>query len=121
MTTIVTLPAEVLSVHDGDTVTVRVTMALPLDLEVRYTHPLRLEGCNCPELSTPQGIVARAYTVKWLVDHPAPYTLTLHGEGRDKYGRLLGNLKASDGHSLSDDLIAAGQAVVMKVARQVTE
>jgi endonuclease YncB( thermonuclease family) len=97
-------------IHDGDTLSVR----LSLDFGMSYTHPLRLYGVNCPELPTPAGIAAHNYTLQWLIDHPAPYTFTKIGAGADKYGRLLGRFRAADGHCLNDDLLAAGQAVVMK-------
>lgn len=103
-------PATVLALHDGDTLTLR----LEIDLGVEYTHPARLIGLNCPELPTPLGIAALAFTRQWLIDHRSQYWFVLKGDGKDKYGRLLGKLRADDGEVLNDALLASGNAVVMK-------
>lgn len=104
-------PCEVSAAHDGDTVTVSVDLGLRVWLR---GEPLRLYGVNCPELPTPAGVEARNFTRAWLGAHLPPHTLIQAGDGRDKYGRLLGRLKAADGHVLNDDLLTAGMAVVLK-------
>jgi endonuclease YncB( thermonuclease family) len=104
-------PVFVLGNHDGDTLTVDVDLGLHVTI---HQTPLRLFGVNCPEMSSgAPGAAASAYTAQWLKDHPAPHTLVQAAGGRDKYGRLLGYLQAADGHVLNDDLLKAGQAVVM--------
>jgi endonuclease YncB( thermonuclease family) len=109
-------PVIVLSVYDGDTLHVSVTYDAPppFETELLIHRKLRLTGVNSPELKTPEGAVARDFTRRWLAEHTGPYTLTVRGSGQDKYsGRIDGRLIAADGHDLSDDLLAAGQAVVM--------
>jgi endonuclease YncB( thermonuclease family) len=104
-------PVTVLAAHDGDTVTVDVDLGFRVTI---HAQPLRLFGVNCPELPTVAGIAAQTFTRQWLKDHHAPHMLVQSGDGRDKYGRLLGRLIAADGRCLNDDLLAANQAVVMK-------
>lgn len=109
-TPVKSFPVDIIGVVDGDTINIRVSVGF----DIQYTHPLRLAGINCPELPTADGLGARDYALQWLFAHQAPYTLQTHGEGRDKYSRLLGKLWSNDGHCLNDDLLAAGHAVVMK-------
>jgi endonuclease YncB( thermonuclease family) len=108
-----TFDCEPLTVTDGDTIHVLIDMPLPFDMKLQWEHPLRLSGVNCPELASAQGPAARDFTRQWLTDHPAPYTLVTRGSGRDKYGRLCGELRAVDGHCLNDDLLSSGNAVRM--------
>lgn len=96
--------------HDGDTVTVNVDLGFHLWL---LNKPVRLYGLNCPELNTPEGITASNYTKQWLITHKGPYTLTTMSGEFDKYGRLLGTIKASDGAVLNNDLLKDKQAVVL--------
>ena len=104
-------PCIVLDAHDGDTLLIDVDLGFHVRLD---RSPLRLLGLNCPELPTPAGQTAAAYVRQWLQDHRGPWTLLAGGGSRDKFGRLLGRLRAADGHVLNDDLLAAGHAVVMK-------
>lgn len=87
--------AEILSVHDGDTVTVRV------DLGFRTYHiaPLRLYGINAPELSTkPGGTNARLHLISLLADPAAPnqqylpIVIKTFKNPTDKYGRWLAQI-----------------------------
>ena len=97
--------------HDGDTLRVSINLGVSTWI---IDHPLRLYGINCPELAAAGGPEAKAFVAQWCREHAGKYTFIQHGNGRDKYGRLLGRLQAADGHSLNDDLIAAGHAVAMK-------
>ena len=75
---------------------------------------VRLARCNAPELSTPAGVAAKAWTEAWLAAAHAdqPGALLLTPTGLDRYGRVVCEVvRTSDGHNLSDDLMAAGQAV----------
>jgi endonuclease YncB( thermonuclease family) len=106
-----TYPCLILGNHDGDTVRVSVDLGVSVWL---IDCPLRLEGVNCPELNQPGGLEAKAYVVQWLREHGGQFVFVPVGKGRDKYGRLLGRLRAADGNVLNDDLLAAGHAVSMK-------
>jgi endonuclease YncB( thermonuclease family) len=104
------------SVVDGDTLHCALTGELlsgllPTKTEITVHPKLRLSGVNCPEMSTPAGLTARSYTVQWLLDHAAPYTVSVRGSGLDKYrNRVDGRLIAADGACLNDDLLTSGNA-----------
>jgi endonuclease YncB( thermonuclease family) len=110
-------PVQMQSLIDGDTLHVALSHAViaPFAVTLTIERKLRLAGINCPELKTPDGMKARDFTAQWLLNHAPPYTIAVHGSGLDKYSdRIDGRLIAADGHCLNDDLLAAGQAVVMK-------
>lgn len=95
--------ATLVRVVDGDTV------RLDLDLgfyEWRHDQSYRLLRVNAPEMSTPEGVAAKA----WLETFLAGKNLAAHTEKSDHFGRYLVELMA-DGLSVSDALVAAGQAV----------
>jgi len=102
------IPAEVLSVHDGDTLTVRARLWLGLELTVA----LRLAGLDAAELKDPDPIKRReAQTARdFLARLTPPGTLlTLTRVGRDKYGgRVLACARLADGRDLSQALLASG-------------
>jgi endonuclease YncB( thermonuclease family) len=93
-------PILVESVHDGDSLTVQ----LPL----KYLWPgvrdvgekIRLAHVNAPELATTAGKDARGEVVGWVLTH-GPFELVCYG--REKYGRLLADLRSTDG---SGDLLS---------------
>lgn len=107
---------EVLGVTDGDTLNVRAVFVLPFGMIVTLTHPMRLSGLNCPELTTAAGKLAKEFTTQWFTLNPAPYTVRIKGKGRDKYGRILGLLRAVNNKVLNEDLLAAQHAIAAKVA-----
>lgn len=99
------LGAVVVSVPDGDTLTVRLNGAL-----VR----VRLEGVDCPEKNQPHGLAARWFVRKRALTasaqgrlHPRRVTLELHG--RDRNGRRIGRVSV-DGRDVGVDLLRAGFA-----------
>lgn len=61
--TVWTVPGIVTRVIDGDTVVANLDLGWSTWLIDRH---IRLSGINCPEISTPEGVVARDYTVNWL-------------------------------------------------------
>lgn len=97
--------AEVVSTHDGDTMTLRIDMGR----RVYAIDSIRLLGINCPELSQPGGKEARDYLRNLCPDGSNVRVRTLKNKN-DKYGRWLG-IVYLDGLCLNDALLAAGHAV----------
>lgn len=106
----------ILSVHDGDTLTVSVD----LGFYIAFTTPIRLAGVNAPELSVPDGSgrAARDALRTFVMSFP-PATLPDHGwtaqtfkTGVEKYGRWLARVTAPDGTDMSAWLVANGFATV---------
>lgn len=102
--------ATVLSNHDGDTITADIDLGL---FTWRRAERIRLHGINCPELATPAGPPAKAFTAQWL--HAAKAVVidtSITKDGAEKYGRLLAVVwRDDDPVSLNDALLAAGHAV----------
>ncbi len=99
-------PAEVLRVIDGDTVEVRIAAFLD---ELFVESPMRIAGVDTPEIRArgQAGEKAARFTADWTEDCGDVTALVL---GRDKFGRILGDLQCSDGRRLSADLLEAGHA-----------
>lgn len=125
-----TVPAIIIRVVDGDTVDAE----LDLGWHITFHSKIRLAGVNCPEMSTPEGVPARAFTINWLNaampvgdSGPLAAPVTVVSHSLDKYGRVLADIYspppgttkglvlplASQRH-LNADLLTAGHAVVMK-------
>ncbi len=101
------VPGTVLEVVDGDTL----RMQLDLGWHITYTTRVRIAHINAPELSTPEGIRARAYAQTLL--EPG-VECTLISTGLDKYGRPLGIviLPGMEGKDFGQAMLDAGHAVV---------
>lgn len=103
------IPATVVSVHDGDTLTVSLSCGIP---QVCLKVPVRLIGVDTPELrdSRPQvkaqALQAAAF-VKGLL--PVGSTLILTHVKRDKYFRLDAKISVN-GSDLAGMLIERGFA-----------
>lgn len=95
------LQCTITSVHDGDSMRVR----CPGD---RRTVPVRMEQIDAPELEQAHGRHSRD-RLRQLCRVGA--TATIHTEGRDQYGRLLGNVYC-DGKSVNEEMVASGSAWV---------
>lgn len=104
---------------DGDTVDCEIDLGFFLTT----THRLRLLGINTPEVHDPdpilraQAAAATAFTAKWFIDHvfhgtPSSWPFNLRTEKSDAFGRYLAFVECLEGHSLTDDLLASGLAVV---------
>lgn len=91
----------IVRVVDGDTVLINYQLLGDLWLK---DAPMRLYGIDCPELNTPEGKQAKAFTEKWIVENSRTLKITLQ-LNRDKYGRLLGEVG-----TLNQDLKTAGLA-----------
>ena len=74
------LEGKVVSVHDGDTITL-------LDAGLRQ-HKIRLAGIDAPELRQAFGRVSKQH----LADQVAGQTVTIEWHKRDKYQRLVGKV-----------------------------
>lgn len=84
-----TVPGTVAKVHDGDTVLVD----LDLGWHVSLRAAVRVDGIAAPELSTPEGRLARDYA-EHLLPQGAKVTVVskrLLGT-HEKYGRVLADL-----------------------------
>lgn len=98
--------ANIVSVHDADTITVDVD----LGFHVHFTIPLRLYGINAPELSTPEGKAARDWLQAQL---PTGYPVRIETikDRKEKYGRYLAVI--FDGQrNFNDELVANNMATV---------
>ncbi len=89
--------ATVVGIADGDT------------LHVLFNGKparVRLAGIDCPEKSQPFGSKAKQFTSDLVFGKE----VTISVEGKDKYGRMLGNVILPDGTSLNHNLVRAGYA-----------
>jgi micrococcal nuclease len=101
--------AHVVTVHDGDTITVRID---------GHMEKVRLVGIDSPELDDERpeyretGYAARNYARSRLGGE----TVTLETEprqpGRDRYGRLLRYVILSDGTNVNEEFVRKGFAHV---------
>ena len=89
--------ARVVGVTDGDTLTV---------LHDRRSATVRLLGVDAPEKRQAYGDRAKRFTADLAFDR----TVTVRTSGRDRYGRLLGEVVLPDGRSLNQELVRAGYA-----------
>ena len=87
----------VVGVTDGDTIKV---------LHDSHSETVRLLGVDAPEKRQAYGDRARRFTAELAFDR----TVTVRFSGRDRNGRLLGEVVLPDGRSLSQELVRAGYA-----------
>lgn len=97
--------ATIVRVKDGDTL----VLLIDLDFRVSTEAPVRLHGIDCPELPTPAGLAAKAFTEAWVLAHPA--VIIQSYKDPDIYARWLGVIYEFDGPCLNEDLVAAGHAI----------
>ena len=90
-----TFTSTVLSVTDGDTLTVFVH---------DKTEKVRLTGIDCPESDQPFGGQATQLTTQLALEK----AVTVTDFGRDKYHRLLGDVVLPDGRLLNRELVREG-------------
>lgn len=88
---------KVVGVADGDTLVV-----LDGTTQVR----VRLHGIDCPERGQAFGAAARRLTSSLAFGK----RVTVRERGKDRYGRVLGEVVLPDGRSLDRELVAAGMA-----------
>jgi endonuclease YncB( thermonuclease family) len=90
-----TFMSTVLSVTDGDTLTVLVNGT---------RGKVRLSGIDCPESDQPFGSQATQLTTQLAMEK----AVTVTDLGRDKYHRLLGEVVLPDGRMLNRELVREG-------------
>lgn len=109
--------ASLVSCHDADTQ----TYVLDLGFNVRVRVTIRVLGINAPELATPEGKVAQAAALSWLMGAGSadwPFVIASQKAatpiGPDKFGgRWLAQVwRQSDGAELGAALVAGGFARV---------
>jgi micrococcal nuclease len=99
--------AKVLHCYDGDTVTI----AFPFKGEF-FQKNLRIFGIDTPEIRTKNdnekklGLQARDYLTTLILNR----IVTVHCNGEDKYGRILGTIFC-DGRDIGQHMLQKGYAV----------
>ena len=91
------LSGRVVGVTDGDTIKV---------LHNGHPEVVRLRGIDAPEKRQPYGTRAKELVASLTLGK----TVTVHTTGRDRYGRLLGEVVLPDGRILNRELVRAGYA-----------
>jgi endonuclease YncB( thermonuclease family) len=88
--------AEVIKVHDGDTITLRTSFR-------DFDFPLRLANINAPELNEPEGRVSK----DWLKDKIEGKSIEVQinkSKRVGKYGRLIG-IVFSEGQNVNEEAL----------------
>lgn len=85
------------AVIDGDTVEV---------LQAGKACRVRLAGIDCPEKGQPFGMKAKQFTSDLAFDKE----VRVLDQGKDRYGRTVGEVILPDGRSLNRELVRAGLA-----------
>lgn len=99
-----TYRANVISVHDGDTVRIDVDLGFRLSADLG----VRLNGINARELKDPGGKEARDHLLGLC---PIGSEVLFRSLGEDKYGgRWLGVLTLEDGRDVATQMIRDGYA-----------
>ncbi len=94
----------VMTVHDGDTVTV---------IKNKKQEKIRLIGIDAPEMGQkPWGEKAKEYLESILSASDWKVTLERDVEERDKYGRMLAYLRTADGSLVNVSMVKNGYAVL---------
>jgi endonuclease YncB( thermonuclease family) len=87
----------VVGITDGDTIKV---------LREGRAETVRLQGVDAPEKRQAYGERAR----RFVADLAFERTVVVRATGRDRNGRLLGEILLPDGRSLNQELVRAGYA-----------
>lgn len=95
--------ATVLKVIDGDTVKLKIDLGYCIE----WISNCRLAGINAPEISTEEGVKAKAYLSSILLSNTE---LLINSRKLDKYGRPVVELYFN-GISINKKLVADGYAV----------
>lgn len=96
--------AKIDRIIDGDTY----VLAVDLGFRVSLVITGRLRGVDCPELNTPAGVTARKYVADLIAAQP---DLVIQSyKDQQSFARWIVDVWLTDGRSLSDVLVDAGQA-----------
>lgn len=107
--------AQVVDIHDGDTISLDIDLGFGFFAKAHSFsgHPIiscRLYGINAPELSTPEGLQSRDY-LRTLISPGDMVSVVSHGW--DKYGgRFDGTVTLQSGVVLNEIMVDSGHAVV---------
>ena len=102
--------ATLVRVVDGDTIDVETDLGFNID----FTQRLRLYGINAPELSTPEGLAARAFIIGQLPTAQWALTIDTVKDKQEKYGRYLATIfvgGAAGLTNINDLMVTSGHAV----------
>jgi len=105
-------PVSIKRIIDGDTLEVDIDLGFSIKLVNQH---LRLAGIDTPEIHSSDSVekhygnLARETLTQWVADKNA--LLLVGGGARDKFGRLLGDLKHTDGTKATDFLLSKHMAV----------
>lgn len=101
--------SRVIRVVDGDTL----WLETDLGFDVVRKDSFRLTGINAPEMSTPEGKLAKTWLENRLRDVPL-LIVTTQKDKKEKYGRYLATLWDGFGKptSINQEMIDAGHAVI---------
>lgn len=111
--------AHVLSVYDGDTITVM----LDLGMSITRKASCRLVGIDTPEIRTKvAGEKEAAYKARDRVrELILDKQVTIQSMSKpDKYGRLLVRIWTEDGQCINDLLISEGHAIVYDGGKKIS-
>lgn len=92
---------KVVAIKDGDTIEILIN-----NTPVR----VRLFGIDCPEKAQAYGSRAREYTSQLAFGK----IVRLKEHGKDRYGRIIGEVFLPDGRSLNEEILKAGYAWVYR-------
>lgn len=99
--------ATVIRVVDGDTI----EMNFDLGRRIFQNDSIRLYRINAPELSTPEGVLAKKYLQK-ILPIGTEVIVQTHKNKNEKYGRWLGDVYLGDeGFCVNDLMVEGGHAV----------
>lgn len=115
------LLTEVIRVIDGDTIEAKVSRDVGFYLTVSWDLHLRIEGVNCPETkgqSKKAGLEAAEFTKNWLEGRSCIVETVAkvpgRATGKTTFERWVAKIVDGDGESLSDALVKAGHANLLR-------
>jgi len=123
-----TLPAEVLSITDGDTIVIRIhgqkekVRLIGIDAPESHPNPKAKKDSirTGTDLRTLNEMGQRSTRyVKSVIRPLEPVTIELDVQHRDKYGRLLAYIWLQDGRLLNEEIVRAGYAGLMTIPPNV--
>ncbi|GAB2467655.1 hypothetical protein GCM10027187_39800 [Streptosporangium sandarakinum] len=99
--------ATVAKVVDGDTLDLLADVGFGVTVKIRA----RLVGVYAPELGTPEGEDAAAFTRAWVEQHGPGFLVRTFHDRKERYGRYLATVApAAGGPGLGEALVEAGHA-----------